>query len=209
MRGDEFKRLEVVKRIYDLRTQGESFHEITPKIIEEFNIHITDPTVKKIYNQYISRSLLVNAEAEKKEVAPIIQDYQAKMDARFDKIAKVTDELMDSLTKLKNEFDKEGPEGRLLVIKLIPSILAVSREILAQLQFIKREQSNISITQKNMIYSPMQIMQVLNKEMTKMQKDGKIIMKAKNGRFLTEEEKKDPVFSRVKEEEEFEDEIAA
>jgi hypothetical protein len=200
IKNRDYQNPDVVKRIYELKSEGESVHEISRTIKEEFGLPITDPTVKNIYNRYVSKQLLVNAENQKKASAPIVEDYQAKMDARFDKVAKVTDEMMELLQNLKGTMDPKE------YAKYVPLVLAVSREILAQLTFIKREQSQISITQKNMIYSPLQIMQVLNKEIVKLEKDGKIqlIKTSKDGRILTEEERKDPVFSRPKCENEIE-----
>jgi len=191
---------ELIKRIYELRKEGESFLHISKLVLEEFNIKVSSLTVNRIYDKYIARQLFIGAEADKKLAATIVPDYQAKMDARFDKIARVTDDLMDLLEKLKKEKSTEE------YIKYIPTVLAVSREILSQLAFIKREQSQILVNQKNMIYSPLQIMQVLNKELVKLEKDGKVLIRATpdlmatRGRVRTEEEKREMAFVKKKDE---------
>ena len=70
---------------------------------------ITDPTVKNIYTKFVGKKqLIVEADKEKKEAIPVIDDYQAKMDKRYDKIAKMTDEMMDVLNDIK-EKTKDNP----------------------------------------------------------------------------------------------------
>ena len=61
-----------------------------------------------------------------------------------------------------------------IYIKYAPTILAVCREVLSQLEFIKREQEKIIVNQKNVIYSPLQIVQEFNRleEAKKKEKEG-------------------------------------
>ena len=204
-----FRRPEVVKRIYELRTQGEHFHNIAAKILQEFDVKISDPTVKNIYERFVAKNMIVKGAKEGKLAQEIVPDYQAKMEARFDRVTKVTDDLMDTLEELKKNIPP------MLYVKYIPTILMVCREIMNQLAFIKKEQSQVLINQKNLIYSPLQIMNIVNTEMVKLEEEGRIKIidiappsifspqKKSNGRVLAEEEK-DLMFSRVKTEEELE-----
>jgi len=197
-----FAKPEVVKRIYELRTQGTTYRQIAVKILEEFGLKITDPTIKNLYDRYVAKNMIVAAAKEEKRAVTVASDYQAKMELRFDKIVKVTDELMDTLTELK----KNMPPA--LYVKFIPTILMVAREILNQLNYIKKEQNQVLVNQKNLIYSPLQIMNIVNTEIVKLEKEGKIEIKdkAKNGRLLTMDEKENLVFSKIKTEEEIEKE---
>lgn len=175
----------LMKRVYDLRSKGESFQNISSFIFDEFDTRITLPTLKNIYERYIAKNMVVQAAKEESLAGEIVPDYQKKMDERFNRIAAVTDDLMDTLTELKKDIPP------LLYVKFIPTILAVCREILNQLNYIKKEQTQVLINQKNVIYSPLQIMNILNTEMQKLEKEGKIeIKKVKesNGRVLTEGE---------------------
>jgi hypothetical protein len=189
---------EIIKRIYELRTLSEPWHNIATKIFEEFDLKITDPTVKNIYERYIAKNMIVQGVKEGKLAQEIIPDYQKKMEERFDRVVKVTDELMDTLEELKKKIPSE------LYVKYIPIILMVCREILNQLAFIKKEQTQVLINQKNLIYSPLQIMNIVNTEIIKLEKEGKVkIMEtAKNGRVLTNDEKEHIIFSKIKTEEE-------
>jgi hypothetical protein len=190
----------ITKKVYDLKSQGESNAGIAGKLKEEFGLTITPPTIKNIYERFVAKNMVVKGVKEGKLADEVVPDYQAKMDARFDRITKVTDDLMDTLDELKKTMPPQ------YYIKYVPTILMVCREILNQLNFIKKEQSQVLINQKNVIYSPLQIMNILNKELPKLESEGKIIIKkiAKDGRILTEEESKHLVFSKAKTNEEIE-----
>jgi hypothetical protein len=139
--------------------------------------------------------MIVQGAKEGKLAQEIIPDYQKKMEERFDRVVKVTDELMDTLEELKKKIPSE------LYVKYIPIILMVCREILNQLVFIKKEQSQVLINQKNLIYSPLQIMNVINKQI---EEKKLVVTIPRNGRVLTDEEKTSVV--RTEEEIEMENE---
>jgi hypothetical protein len=195
-----YARPEVVKMIYELRTKGEAYHNIAQKVLEEFDLKITDPTIKNIYERFVAKQMVVKGAKEGKLAEEIVPDYQKKMEERFNRVTQVTDDLMDTLTELKKNIPP------MLYVKFIPTILMVCREILNQLTYIKREQSQVLINQKNIIYSPLQIMNIVNTELIKLEKEGKIEIKdaAKSGRILSDDEKKHIVFSKIKTEEEIE-----
>jgi hypothetical protein len=208
-----YARPEVVKKIYELRTKGEPYHNIAAVILEEFDLKITDPTIKNIYERYVAKNMVVQAAKEGKLAQEIVPDFQKKMEERFDRVTQVTDDLMDTLVELKKNIPP------MLYVKFIPTILMVCREILNQLSYIKKEQTQVLINQKNVIYSPLQIMNILNQEMIKLEKEGKIEIKdttgdrysnntsfkgLEAGRILSNDEKKHIVFSKIKTEEEIE-----
>jgi hypothetical protein len=195
-----YTRPEVVKKVHELRTKGEAYHNIAIKILEEFDLKITAPTIKRIYERYVAKNLVIQDAKEGKLAQEIVPDFQKKMEERFDRVVKVTDELMDTLEELKKKIPA------VLYVKFVPTILMVCREILNQLTYIKKEQTQVLINQKNIIYSPLQIMNIVNQEMIKLEKEGKIEIKktAKDGRILTEEEKKHIILSKFKTNEEIE-----
>jgi hypothetical protein len=198
-----FARPEVIKRIYELRTKGEAYHSIALIILQEFDLKITDPTIKNIYERFVAKNMVVQGAKEGKLAQEIVPDFQKKMEERFERITKVTDDLMDTLDELKKKMPPE------LYVKFIPTILMVCREILNQLNYIKKEQTQVLINQKNVIYSPLQIMNIVNQEMIKLEQEGKIEIKTtakKSGRVLSDDEKKHIVFSKIKTEEEIENE---
>jgi hypothetical protein len=48
--------------------------------------------------------MVVQGAKEGKIAQEIVPDYQAKMDARFERVTQVTDDLMDTLTELKKNI---------------------------------------------------------------------------------------------------------
>ena len=131
-----YYRADVLKKLYDLRAAGETFHAIGIKLNEEYGFKMTDPTVKSLYLKYVAKNLLVQntkeIAQEQRVAGEIVPDYQKKMEERFDKIAKITDDLMDTLTEMKDNMEPE------VYVKTIPTILMVAREILNQLNYIKK-----------------------------------------------------------------------
>jgi hypothetical protein len=196
----DYARPDVVNKVYELRSKGETFNNIAAIILTDFELKIAPATIKNIYERFVAKNMVIQGVKEGKLAEEIVPDYQAKMEARFNKVAQVTDDLMDTLVALK----KDCPP--MLYVKFIPTILQVCREILNQLSYIKKEQTQVLINQKNVIYSPLQIMNILNQEMGKLEQEGKIEIKniAKNGRILTNDEKTHIVFSKIKTEEEIE-----
>jgi hypothetical protein len=142
--------------------------------------------------------MVVQGVKEGKLAQEIVPDFQKKMEARFDRVTQVTDDLMDTLVELKKNIPP------MLYVKFVPTILMVCREILNQLNYIKKEQTQVLVNQKNLIYSPLQIMNIVNTELIKLEKEGKIEIKetAKDGRVLSNDEKEHIVFSKIKTEEE-------
>jgi hypothetical protein len=172
MKEEKYRDPKIVKRIYYLRSVGTHFNKITAMINDEFDVKMSSPTLKKVYLEYVARQNVIEStrRREREEARDVTKDYQAKMQERYDKIAKVTDDLIDMLVGFKDEVDP------ILYVKLTPQILSVCREILNQLSFIKKENEQILVNQKNVIYSPLQIMNVLNKEMGKLEKEKRIII---------------------------------
>jgi hypothetical protein len=191
---------EVIKKIYELRTKGERWRSIGKIIFEEMGLKITDPTIKNIYNRFVAKNYVVQGAKDGKFAQELISDYQRKMEARFTRITEITDDLMNTLMEIKKRMPPE------VYVKYIPTTLLVCREILSQLEFIKKDQTQVLINQKNIIYSPLQIMNILNTELERLAEEGKIEIKdtAKDGRYLTDEEKKSVVFSTIKSDEEIE-----
>jgi len=199
----------LVRRVYDLRTQGEAYHSISSTIQTEFNVKITDPTIKVIYERFVAKNMIVKAAKEGKLAEEIVPDFQRKMETRLERISQVTDDLMDTLDELKKKMPPE------LYVKFIPTILMVCREILNQCSFIRKEQSQVLVNQKNLIYSPLQIMNIVNTEIIKLEKEGKIEIKdsakkgvvgrqGEDGRILSNEEREHLILSKIRTSEEIE-----
>ena len=172
---------DILKKIYKLRNEDKSWKEISSILKREDNEEMSDHTVKTKYEIYVSRaSVITSTLREDKRRAKELQiDWNKKLEEKF----KLIDETTNKLMRFVSELFENNKGDNLAIIKLIPSILAISREILNQLYFIKKQQEQIIVNQKNIIYSPLQIMNIINKEMKKNQKDNEIkIIDKKTGR---------------------------
>ena len=168
----KYRKPEVKKVLVDKRCDGLSWKEIVIEINKKFKFKMTEVTAKKIYEEAIAEGLL-----QSKKMRNTFSKYADKMNERYEKACQMVDWLSESVEKIKFQFDSEDGEDLqryLKFIKLAPTIIATSREILNQLEFIRKEQERINITQTNMIYSPIQINQLLHKSLEGYVNEGKI-----------------------------------
>ena len=63
-----------------------------------------------------------------------------------------------------------------MYLKYAPTIIAILRESLNQLTFIRNEQKEIIVKQENMIYSPIQILAQINQIEANKQKEKEIVI---------------------------------
>ena len=112
------------------------------------------------------------------------EDLQKKMKKRFNKLVKFTDSLLDTFDEMKKNMPPE------VYAKCIPTVLMVCREILNQLKYV-REQSQLLVNQKNLIYSPLQIMNHVNAELEKRTKKIVVLERKEEKKTKDEEETED------------------
>ena len=90
---------------------------------------------------------------------------------KFERIEKITNSLLDAVEAIKKKLSVE------MYLKYAPTIIAILRESLSQLAFIRNEQQQIIIKQQNLVYSPLQIMSQINQiDESKKKKKNKEIM---------------------------------
>jgi len=203
-----FKDPRISKRIYKLVTEGMPYSRIPEVILKEHKVSMTRQSVKKIYDRFIAKSDIIKRtqSSELNEAESVMDSWDNRMRDKFKQVDRAVTKLMETI----NEVAEYLPAQEYL--KLAPTILATCREILNQLEFLRKEQDSIKVQQKNLIYSPMQIIQILNKNMNKLEKEGKIII-IPEGKRRTEKDKEkllDEVIEKeIKEEIEKEGEIVA
>ena len=159
------------------------FNNISKAISEEYDVNLTHPTAKNLYYEYSA------SQKTKKETGQKVDDeWDKAMKDKFERIEKITNTLLDAVETIK---DKLTPE---LYLKHAPTIIAILRESLNQLMFIRREQEQITIKQQNLIYSPLQIMQQINQlEKNKKEKEIIIIPNASKEKDEEEEEEEENI----------------
>ena len=179
----ELRAPEILKRIFDLRNQQMGFNNIAKIISEEFNVNVTHPTAKNLYYEYAAKQK-VKAETTPEDKTG---EWDKMLKIKFERIERITNGLLDAVETIKSKLTPE------MYLKYAPTIIAILRESLSQLAFIRNEQEQIVIKQQNLIYSPLQIMQQLNqidKQKEKEKKD-KVITITEEGEIETEEDIED------------------
>ena len=163
----ELRTPEILKKIFELRNAGNGFNNISKMISDEFNVGITHPTAKNLYYEYAAKQKV------KKQIGEDVdEEWDKAMKEKFERIEKITNSLLDAVETIKDELTPE------LYLKHAPTIIAILRESLNQLAFIKNQQEQITIKQQNLIYSPLQVMQQLN-QLEKKEKEIIIVSEGK------------------------------
>ena len=174
----EFLDPKLRRKIVKLRNENDlPWIEITRKIMEEFHLKITSPTVKKIYSKEIAKSSLVVSSNQKN----MADATMTMLNKRYERVCSLVDILCAKMEKL---FKRLTPEQYL---KYGPLLLATSKEVINQLDFVRKEQQRINFQTTNLIYSDVQIIKVIHKHLKQYEKEGFIkILKP-----LSQEEKED------------------
>lgn len=147
----ELRKPEILKKIFELRNAGNGFNNISKIISDGFEVGITHPTAKNLYYEYAAKQKV------KKELGEEVDEgWDKAMKEKFERIEKITNSLLDAVETIKSELTPE------LYLKHAPLIIAILRESLNQLAFIKNQQEQITIKQQNLIYSPLQVMQQIS-----------------------------------------------
>ena len=181
----------ILQKIFELRNQRMGFPNISKAISEEFGINITHPTTKNLYYEYAAKQKM------KAEADGVDDKWDNLLNQKFERIEKITNTLLDAVETIK---DKLTPE---LYLEYAPTIIAILRESLNQLAFIRREQEQITIKQQNLIYSPLQIMQQINQLEETKKKDKVFIIpnkageKSSSGKKEVEKEKENVIQTRT------------
>ena len=166
----------LLKRIFELRNTGQGFNNISKLVEEEFGIAVSHPTAKNLYYEYAAKQKVKSETGEK-----VDDEWDKHLKEKFERIERITNSLMDAVETIKKDLTPE------LYLKHAPTIIAILRESLNQLMFIRREQEQITVKQQNLIYSPLQVMQQINQitEKKKDEKKEKVIVIAPNDNFDT------------------------
>lgn len=155
---------ENINEMYDLRKQGLNYIQIADKMSTKFNTDIESSDISAVFKKEEIKAFAYGSDDRRKNADYELQQLQG----RYKKASEMVDWLTDSITKIKDSLSDLPPEEYAIkFIKLTPVILATSKEILNQLEYVNKQQEKMSIEQKNMILSPIEV----NIQMTKKLKE--------------------------------------
>ena len=154
------------KFIIEERNSGNTWNAISERLKTQKNISACGLTVKKAYEKALAITVTRS---------PIARDNFKGLynivNERYERAVKWIDMLGDIIERL-HEKVKEGEISELALLKIAPVIQNNARSVLDQLRFIREEQEKITLQQKNVIYSPIQIINVLHNNLKKLQEEG-------------------------------------
>ena len=148
----ELRSPEILKRIFELRNQGSGFNNIAKAISDEFEVSLTHPTAKNLYYEYAAKQKIKTETPGENPTS----EWDNLLKVKFERIEKITNSLLDAVEAIKKKLSVE------MYLKYAPTIIAILKESLSQLSFIRNEQQQIIVKQQNLVYSPLQIMNQIN-----------------------------------------------
>jgi len=153
------KEPKTIARIFELYDEHKNFAKVTEIINKEFGLNTQRYVIANHYNKNKKREFIVD---------PSNTEFFENSFTETKKRWKDAWDMMSWLVKQVRDFQKmldtqEKNQRVLLAIKSIPHLTALSKSIMEQLEFLRKETENIKINQKQFIYSPIQ----LNLEMKK------------------------------------------
>lgn len=158
------KDFEIEKKVYQIRKRGISWDEVSLKVSDAFDKKVSLEECKNFYNKHIARAEVITRTLadEKKAAIKVSIDWNKRMEEKLVEIDKWVSKLMKQMGKV---FDEMINEGNLIgQVKMVPTLLAICREILNQISVIKLQQEKIVVNQKNVILNEMQVLQIVNKQ---------------------------------------------
>ena len=153
------KEPKTITRIMELYEKHKNFTKITKIINKEFDLNTAPDVIRNVYHRNKKREFLVD---------PTNTEFFENSFSETKKRWKEAWDMMSWLVKQIRDFQKmldtqDKDKRVLMAIKSIPQLTSLSKAIIDQLQFLRKETEQIKINQKQFIYSPIQ----LNLEMKK------------------------------------------
>ena len=155
---------ENLDEIYKLRKNGFSNEKIAENMSQGFNVKINAGDIAKLIKKEEIKAFAYGSDDRRERANFELQE----LSNRYKKATDMVDWLVDSIEKIKDGLSNLPPEEYAIkFIKLTPVIISTSKEIINQLEFVKKQQEQMAIEQQNMILSPIEV----NIQMTKKLKD--------------------------------------
>jgi len=170
--NEEYQNPELREEILKLRNKGYSFESIKDEINNKYELDISESTIRTIYEKELAKALTIDKLSNKN-----FDTYRKAMVARYDRIVKIADFLLEAIEEVRDRFessDMDKVDKYIAFIKMTPNITRALDQVLSQLEFLRKEDERIKIEQKNIIYSPIQINQYLQDSLGDLIRDGYI-----------------------------------
>ena len=161
----EYRTPEVKKFITKLKSENPdlSYDIIAERVNQKFKLKMSGFVARNILEKEVAGDMLMNQESKNIFEA----DYNI-LSKRF----REAGDWMEKLNKLYSELWEKYKDRPEVLLKLSPSIVNVQREILNQIDFAVRQQQRLLTQQKSIIYTPIQIVNIMGKRLLHYEKEG-------------------------------------
>ena len=130
----------------------------------EFGTKCSMPTAKSIFEREIAVEITTKPKSKDQ-----FNSAYAQMFDRWERAQK----LLGTLEKAFNaSYEKYGSDPDIWILKFGPTLLALTREMVSQLEFLRKEQERITVKQQNFVWSPIQINMQIHKNIKEYEKAG-------------------------------------
>jgi len=166
---DEFKR-----KVLESRSENppKTWTTIRDELNEEFGTKISSPSVKKIFNQEIARTITIEKKAGKK-----FNKFDLELETLFYRTIKLMKRLLDNIDDIDNTFeasDMTKIQKQMAFMKMTPAIKQTVDSIFQAIKVQQDQMDKIKLEQKNLVYSDVEIKNKIKEHMTRLIKDGKV-----------------------------------
>src|SRR3989344_8350001 len=170
---------EIAREVEKLKVQGYGLRVIKELIIQKYGLEFSHQSVANyLVSIGLSMEILIESDNDLRIKA---NDWQDRFRERYEKICNWTDDLGEMMEKLKIQLSSEE------YLRYAPTIIALSREILNQLDFIRKEQERIENKKTGSHLSNMQRLEETIKTIKEFENEGWITINPEYKEyFLTE-----------------------
>ena len=167
--NDDFRRKIVEGRSGDF---PKPWTTIRDELNKEFDTKISSPSVKRIFNQEIARTITVERKAGKN-----FNKYENELEILFSRTINILKRLLDNIDNIDKTFkasEMSDLQKQMSFMKMTPAIKQTMDAIFQAIKVQQEQMDKIKIEQKNMVYSDVEIKDKMKEHMVRLIKEGKI-----------------------------------
>ena len=169
-RNPIYKEPRFIKEIIKLVKIYNNYDFVAREINKRFDTTISGKHVKTIYFDNTAEAVIQLGKSQE-----IYEENFQKLKERWNDAWNIVGWLIDSAKKAKKEIDTAGDtKSAFVFLKLAPTLIQITKEVREQLEFIKKQQDQMKEVQGNLIYSPIQINNIMVKHLEQWEEKGYI-----------------------------------
>ena len=176
-KNEKYHKPEVEDRVISLRNKGNSWEEITNIMRGELD----EPSMSRTMTQKIYHTALAKTITTEKRAGKKFTDHTNSLNKMYSTTMGVLTRYVDAAEALTVQMEDMVSGGDItavkaygILLKSAPQMKAISSEIREYMKLQLDMQDKIKIEQKGFIYDEMQMLDEIEKVLTKLEQEGKI-----------------------------------